>query len=303
MRYVYVDILALVNLGMNYVILWLTAKFCGSQTRVARLLVGAAVGALYAVISFLPAYRVSGALYMKFLFSLAIVLVAFEWQDFRQFARALAGFYLTSFFVAGTAVAVLLLGQREMRLAMAGEYVVEAKWWMLAVAGLVALVSGKAVWATVRARLLKAAAYARLTISLGQGSVTVQALVDTGNELRDPVSRLPVVIVEYAALRPILPPELQRVFEAGGSSGLSLIPECLAASPWSTRLRLIPYKSIGQAQGMLVGVRSDEVTVRESGRTVVAKDIVVAVCGETLSVEGTYRALLNPEVFQAPAAE
>ncbi len=51
---IYLDVLALINLAMDYLLLLATARIAGVFTARRRLLFGAGLGALYAVFSMLP---------------------------------------------------------------------------------------------------------------------------------------------------------------------------------------------------------------------------------------------------------
>ncbi len=165
------------------------------------------------------------------------------------------------------------------------------------------------------------------------------ALVDTGNRLRDPLSDSPVVIVEYRAVGAILPPAFDpaparrggraagaraararasgvrapedgEAFDpaGGGEEGpsdlddepdLGRLAAALGGSPWSARLRVIPFTSLGRSSGLLVGFRPDEFVVGRRGRAVRRTDVVVCVSPRPLSAEGTYRALVPPEVLES----
>jgi stage II sporulation protein GA (sporulation sigma-E factor processing peptidase) len=78
---------------------------------------------------------------------------------------------------------------------------------------------------------------------------------------------------------------------------LDRIVNSLSGSPWASRIRLVPFTSIGKYKGMLVGIRPDEVVVITADNNVRIKDIIVGVYHRPLSQEGAYRALLHPDVL------
>jgi len=136
-------------------------------------------------------------------------------------------------------------------------------------------------------------------IRFGEKRLAVRALVDTGNQLRDPLTHRPVVVVEYEVLRPLLPPALRRGLEAGEEPDLGRLAQDLKGTPWATRIHLVPFTSIGRAHGVLVCFRPDEVVVVTGGRLVRVKDILVGIYRQRLSPQGNYRALLHPDILQA----
>ncbi|HRU41430.1 MAG TPA: sigma-E processing peptidase SpoIIGA, partial [Candidatus Diapherotrites archaeon] len=75
--YVYADIILLENLIMNYLILWSTARLTRYRHSKVKLLIASLLGAVYAVLSYFPGYGYLFTFYMKILFSLLIVIVAY----------------------------------------------------------------------------------------------------------------------------------------------------------------------------------------------------------------------------------
>ena len=118
-----------------------------------------------------------------------------------------------------------------------------------------------------------------LTLTLGGRTVRVTALRDTGNGLKDPLTGQAVTVIGPRAARQLLP---------------ELDPESLrdpaAAMERLQRpglgLRLIPYQAVGQAGGLLLGLRCDRVT---AGRERLGE--LVALSPTELTENGTYDAL------------
>ena len=102
------------------------------------------------------------------------------------------------------------------------------------------------------------------------------ALRDTGNTLRDPVTGQSVLIVDAAAAWHLLGLTRQQ---------LQKPVETVAAGEFPG-LRLIPYSTVGQSNGMLAALRMENVRIDQwRGSTLVA----FAPAG--LDAEGGYRAL------------
>jgi len=99
----------------------------------------------------------------------------------------------------------------------------------------------------------------QLILRTGAGVVRFRALVDTGNHLHEPISGLPVMIVEENSVRHALPEEFD-------PKGASLPPG------W----RMVSYGVLGSA-GKMPCFRPDRLLVRCDGRWLLAPDIWVAV--------------------------
>ncbi len=107
---------------------------------------------------------------------------------------------------------------------------------------------------------------------LGKETV-LEALVDTGNLLTDPVSERPVMLLKSALARKIYDKFPSSTAEMG-----RVDKEILK------RISIIPAYSVG-GKGLLIGIRTDEVKICDgSGHSEQAIDVIIAIDKE----EGTY---------------
>ncbi|MGM9611979.1 MAG: sigma-E processing peptidase SpoIIGA, partial [Butyricicoccus sp.] len=106
MRVIYVDVLAGVNLAMDYLLLAAAARLSGTYCTRPRLLLGAALGAGYAVASCLDRLAWLGLLPVKAAVGFLMVRAAFGARRGAELARLTALFWLVSCAVAGGALAL-----------------------------------------------------------------------------------------------------------------------------------------------------------------------------------------------------
>jgi stage II sporulation protein GA (sporulation sigma-E factor processing peptidase) len=151
----------------------------------------------------------------------------------------------------------------------------------------------------LRRRLAEGFFRVPLAIQMGNKKVELEALLDTGNQLTDPVSRSPVVIVEYDSVCDFLPAELREVLENKFEPDFTAIGAKIEDPQWAARLRLIPYRSLGKSGGLLVGFKPDAVEVVYGGRVVRVHRVVVGIYRQRLSPEAKYNALLHPRLVEA----
>ena len=118
----------------------------------------------------------------------------------------------------------------------------------------------------------------RVTIRNEGKSISLDALLDTGNTLKEPFSGLPVVVVSKRNIYHLLPEEI-RNYDAG--------------SPQITKnIRLIPYASVG-GSGLLAGFMPESITVEREGRECYAKSVYIAVADR----EADTPAIINPDIL------
>lgn len=72
----------------------------------------------------------------------------------------------------------------------------------------------------------------------------------------------------------------------------------MTISKWASRFRIIPFRSLGRDNGMLVGFKPDEIIIFDSERKIQSGNIIVAIYSKNLSGDGEYSALIHPEMLK-----
>ena len=297
----YVDVW-LVRLGCNfvfeYLLLWATATITHTKTRPLRLLLGSLVGTfhyflyLLASLGLLPYYGILRFLPIVVLISLAMVFVTFYPIRWKNLLKVAAHFYGIGFIAAGMGMAAAYLLENT----GSPQFAVGTLVSILAI-----LLMAEVGWGVVHETL--ANRVYRVPIEIFTDDITIQttALVDTGNHLKDPLNWQPVIIVDNKALSKLLPSQLSEIIADLGAGNLDSLDRLGQISEWQTRLRLIPYSSIGKNNGLLVGFRPD--AVRVDGCFLPEHlQPTIAIHPYPLSSEGDYMALLPPVLLEGSAA-
>lgn len=294
---VYVDMLFLINFLMDFVVLWAAARLAQIRVSLWRLAGGACIGALYSVIVLLPGLEHLSSFEVKFLVSLAMALVAFAPLPWKKFGQTVLYFYLVAFTMGGAVLGFIYFMATNSIPEGLGSFPIRYLW--LIVALVIAGLLGKYGVAYFRKSLLQDLLKVPVEITIHGRQLKLNGLVDTGNQLVDPVTGVPVIIVEYGVLSSYLPPWLKEIINAGGEANLSKLAEAFPEDGCTPPFRLIPFTTIGKRHGMLLGFRPDEVTVYAGDKKVRKTDVIIGIYNMRLSPRGTYRALLHPDLVQA----
>lgn len=297
---VYLDQVFLGNLVMNYAILWAAAKLSRSSIPGTRLLAGAALGAFYALAVFIPGAGFLQSIWFKTMASAIIVAVTFYPLTVRRFLIYLGCFFLASFTLGGLTIGMIFyLHSGQLSGWGSVGKVLSSNFWPGILLGLIAL------WAASNgfAALLKKGKFENLfripvLIKSGGKQVRVEALLDTGNQLKDPMTQNPVVVVEYDYLKSLLPEEVKSGIERDGEANVWDILGSLSESSHISRFSAVPFQSLGRANGMMLGFRPDEVVIERQGKLARPGRVVVGICRNKLDPEGSYHALLGPNVLE-----
>jgi len=251
--------------------------------------VASVLGAAYAVgyvwLQGSPMFSLTG----KIVVSVILVILAIKPTRWQDYGKILLYFYLINFTVAGATIALssLLTGTGSVQF-------FPAIWIVVAV--LAALGIGLFAGRYVKDHLLPGLLKFQVVLRFGKQHCIGHGFVDTGNSLKDPLTRKPVIVAEYELIKPCLPPELQNMVEKEQSEEALL--EQIMASSWANRLRLIPFSSIGRKNGMLLGVRADEVVLNIGSRDIMHTNTVIGIYRERLNPQGTYQLLIPADMVE-----
>ena len=103
----YIDIIFLENLFMNYIILYATGIIIRNPIKLIRTFLSSVIGSIYAVISYISILEIYSNIFLKIILSLSMVYIAFNPDNIKRFFKELIIFYLTSFTFGGVAFALL----------------------------------------------------------------------------------------------------------------------------------------------------------------------------------------------------
>ena len=106
---IYIDIIFLENLFMNYIIIFATGIIIKAQIKIIRTLISSIIGSIYAVISYMSILEICSNILLKIILSIVMVYIAFKPLNIKAFLKELIIFYLTSFTFGGVAFALLYL--------------------------------------------------------------------------------------------------------------------------------------------------------------------------------------------------
>jgi len=104
---IYIDIIFLENLFMNYIIIFATGIIIKAPKKIIRTLVASSIGSVYAVLSYISVLEICSSIFLKIILSIAMVYIAFKPLNIKLFFKEFIIFYLTSFTFGGVAFALL----------------------------------------------------------------------------------------------------------------------------------------------------------------------------------------------------
>ena len=198
---------------------------------------------LYAFILFAPLHWLT-ALASKLLFSAAVVVTVFGRSTWRSALKTTATFYITSFLMGGVTIALMYLLKIP---GMTGNssYVMKGATFLQIAAGVAATwYLGCWLSGLLREKALRQSIMHQVTVKVAGNEWHMNALIDTGNSLNDPVTGWPVAVLSKDASE-----KIKRQCD----------------SEQFTRFSAIPFRTAGRP-GVLFGLRPEAFTI--NGRNI-----------------------------------
>lgn len=122
--------------------------------------------------------------------------------------------------------------------------------------------------------------------------VNVKAIIDTGNFLKEPITKVPVIIVQKDALEEIVPDyilnNLNRIING----------EDVNLEDYISKIKIIPFSSLGKENGILLGLKVDKVLIEREEKIVNIDKAIVGIYNGCLSKSGKYQALIGLDLLE-----
>ena len=243
---VYVDTAFAVNSAVNYLLLLTAARLAGAPFRQRRLWLAAAFGGLYAAAVFFPGFAFLRSGWIKAVVLTVMVLTAFGAQ--RRTVKLALLFAAAGAALAGAAMLAVQFLHLSILLLPGGVfYPLSARALLLLAA------AGCGICQLVFSCLIRHSGQLfPITLRLGSRTASLSALLDTGNTLRDPLTNEPVLVADSKLAARLLPEAALQPDALADPAGLFPI---LSQRYPELRFRLIPYRAVGTASGLLLAVR------------------------------------------------
>ncbi|HEX7056141.1 MAG TPA: sigma-E processing peptidase SpoIIGA [Bacilli bacterium] len=301
---VYADLLFVFNLFIDAVLLAVTARIRHLTVRKFRLLLAACLGASYVVVMFVPPLSFLYTFTVKLFVSFAMLWISFGFRNWPYFGQNVAAFYMVNFAAAGAIFGVryITLSYRDVLNGILfsrtgggfalGEFgplfilfVLLAMVWLL-----------PRLIQSLRKRERLTRALAGLEVTIDGVKRQCMGLIDTGNQLTDPLSGAPVMIMEASLWKERIPESWQKRLQSHAADQL-LLESAAEHNPWLERYRLVPYRGVNNEMKFMLALKPDKVVITRDEGAIVANKVLIGLDGGVLSSDGSYRAIIHPGLF------
>lgn len=136
-----------------------------------------------------------------------------------------------------------------------------------------------------------------LKIQLNLKTIYLKAMIDTGNFLKEPITKAPVIVVEKRMLEQALPDRiLDNIHKIINGENIDI-------DEYISKIRLIPFTSLGKENGLLLGIKPEEVIINLEEISVQTSNIIIGIYDGILSKSHKYNALIGLELLNYKGGE
>lgn len=225
-----------------------------------------------------------------------MIYIAFKPIDPRVIPKQLLVFYMTSFVFGGAALSLIYFIKPGQVLTQNGIFLGEYPLKAVFLGGIVGFIILIVTFKVVKTRLTSKDMFLEIEVYFGDMKISTKAMIDTGNMLKEPISNVPVIVVEHVLLYEVIPKSILNNIDKILVGNFEDVPTEIKEE-YATKLKFIPFSSIGKANGMLLGIKADKLIVKnEEGSNEINK-IIIAIYNKSLTKRGEYQALLGINVI------
>lgn len=255
---IYLDSIFAEILIWNLCVLKLTDRGFGRLAGNGKILAGGAVGTLGYVLSLFVPLPGQGKILFSAVCCGGMLCLTFPVKSFRNFMRVMEEYLKYGILLGGTMLLILRLPI---------SYLQSNKFWLSAAAVILMTKAGLLLQGKKASK-----GFGKAVLIQNKKRISVNAFVDSGNGLTEPISGKPVCVLD----------------------------KCAAKLLWGEQdlFRVVPYRSVGKEKGIMKGYLLSQMNLEWDGPVRIFRDIYVAVSPQELTSErGKVQMLIHPALL------
>lgn len=284
---IYLDAIWFLNFLFDCLLLFLTAAFLKKKVKMYKIFIAATIGASYLLMAIGNQSVYFSHPLTKVTISLIMIFIVFGFHKMSIFLKHIFVFYLATFLIGGSITALHFLFSFT-GLEQVNQYGDPISWLFILFATPFAFITSKKTVREITYSNIQTDLLYDVCIQLNELTFELRGLIDSGNSLRDPISREPVMIVQLSSVKKQLPHTMIDVLEQNTyQSDLSSLPES-----WTRLMRLIPVKVLGVNHQLLYAFKAQSIQINDD-----ESSGLIIFTNQQLSNESTFNCIIHPQMI------
>ncbi|MGE5629296.1 MAG: sigma-E processing peptidase SpoIIGA [Solirubrobacterales bacterium] len=259
---VYIDMLLIENLIINCFLLEVTAKTLKVNLKLLPMLAAGILGSLYVLVLFYPKANLANTMAVKLIVAFLMIITAFRSRDKLFLIKACIVFIMFSMLLAGLCIFI----QFSEGVDISGSIILNFTIKKLFVSLMIFFISINRIVIFIKNRKEISQLIYKIDIVANDKTKSIMGFLDTGNELCEPITNTPVILVNEDIYRCFYSKDYEKLY--------------------------IPYRIFNGEKGTLEAFKADYINLYHE-KKVIRVNAVIALSNGTLSPAGDYEALIS----------
>ncbi|MGG1398303.1 sigma-E processing peptidase SpoIIGA [Bacillus salipaludis] len=295
---VYLDVIWALNLLFDTLLLYLTAIFLKRKIRLWRLLSGGFIGSLIILLSFTPIHAFSNHPITKLSFSVLMILATFGYKRLVYFIKALMTLYVSTFLIGGALIGAHYFLQTDSILLAGLKGFGDPISWLFVFIGFpIAWHFSKKNVEGMEMTKIQFDQIVSVNLTINSETYSFKGLVDSGNQVYDPLTRLPVMFISIKNQMEGMSESIKRM---AANTETLLMGEEELPSEWQNKLRIIPFRVVGQEHQLIMAVKPDSILIEKNGDCFLCEKGLVSFTLQELSPDDAFQCIVHPKMLTGP---
>ena len=292
---IYIDIIFLENIIMNFIILLSTGLVLREKISYTRMFLASTLGSIYVIVTYITNLKSLFGITMKVLLSIAMTYIAFNSKKIKMHFKEILTFYLISFAFGGAAIATIYFVKPQNILIKNGVYIGRYATITILLGAILGFILVNIVFKMIKKKITKSGMKCIMKIKLNEKEETIKSILDTGNFLKDPITRKPVAIIDKEIAKNLLPEKLiKNIYKILGGEFYTEDDEI---NKYISRMKVIPYSSLGKEHGLIIAFKPDNVKIKYEDETIETKNILLGISEKKLFKNSEYKGIVGLEIL------
>lgn len=260
---IYADVLILENSIVNFFLLTLTMKCIKHKCKMIALISSSFIGGIYTLVLFIPQLNILTYLPCELFMACIMLRLVYGKTSIFNMLKMLLIFLMMAFTLSGVC---LLFSLKQNLYVLGSTFKIEKYSIKYIILGIMLIyITCDRFVEYMKDKLFTNNYIFEIEFEIGNKKYSLKSFLDTGNELKEPISNLPCILIEENLINDI---------------------------DFSKNAYNILYSSIGHG-GNLKGIRVNNIKVKNNNQLYEEIDAIICPCKEKLSKECEFNALLS----------
>lgn len=276
----YVEYIFAENFLIDFILLYITGNLIKIKIIYKRLILAALIGAIYVILIAYVRKPFITYFIVKISVSILMIMVAYDIKGIIKNIKVILCFYIVTLIMVGAVFALYSITNNRVTVNII----------LISIFMVFALL--KFLFYEIKLRKEKNNYIRTVTIEVNDKIKSFRAFIDTGNELIDPMSGKPVIVVNIEILGDILGEDVNKeiveFYKNEGKNYENLFLE----KNYKLKLRVIRYNTISNKDELMICIIPDNITISGNDKNITKADAVIGIYPQKINRKEDYDALL-----------